>query len=130
MVDHPVVLGRVSRRIVIAASAPRNLAVLANGWYGAAWSALELADGPAWDESVAAFTTIADELRLPHESALAATMATTTALIEGNYADAERHHNVRSSLGPRWVTPTHRQCISPERYFGDSTSGTPQRWLG
>ena len=62
-------------------------------------SALELADGPAWGESVAAFATIADELRLPHELALAATMATTAALIEGRYADAEMLSQRALSLG-------------------------------
>ncbi len=89
VVDDPVVLGRLSRSIIDAATAPRNLPVQANGWYGQAWSTLELADGPGWSESVAAFTAIADELGLPFERALAATMATTTALIEGRYEDAE-----------------------------------------
>ena len=91
VVDDPVVLGRLSRQIVDVASSPRNLLVLANGWYGAAWSALELADRAAWDTAMASFTAIADELGLPYELALAATMAATTALLEGRYDDAERH---------------------------------------
>lgn len=89
VVDDPVVLDRVSRQIVAAASSPRNLAVLANGWYGRAWAALELGDGVGWRESVAAFSGLADELRLPYELALAATMESTSALIAGRYARSE-----------------------------------------
>ncbi len=70
---------------------PRNLLVLANGWYGAAWSALELADRTAWDTAVTSFTAIADEIGLPYELALASTMAASTALMEGRYGDADRH---------------------------------------
>ncbi len=91
VVDDPVVLGALSRQIIDVASSPRNLLVLANGWYGAAWSALELADRAGWDTARTSFTAIADELGLPYELALAATMAATTALMEGRYDDAERH---------------------------------------
>ena len=91
VVDDPVVLGRLSRQIIDAASSPRNLLVLANGWYGAAWSALELADRTAWDTAVTSFTAIADEIGLPYELALASTMAASTALMEGRYGDADRH---------------------------------------
>ncbi len=91
VVDDPVVLGRLSRQIIDVASSPRNLLVLANGWYGAAWSALELADRAAWDTAMASFTAIADEVGLPYELALASTMAATTALMEGRYGDADRH---------------------------------------
>ena len=89
VVDDPVVLDRLSRRIVHAASSSRNLPVLANAWYGRAWAALELGNGEGWTESVGAFTAIAERLRLPYESALAATMATTTALMEGRYDESE-----------------------------------------
>jgi tetratricopeptide (TPR) repeat protein len=99
VVDDPVVLGRLSRSIVEAGTSPRNLPVLANAWYGQAWSTLELADGPGWHEAVTAFTTIADELGLPYERALAATMATTTALIEGRYEDAEASSQHALKLG-------------------------------
>ncbi len=62
--------------------------MLANGWYGRAWATLELGDGPGWAESVAAFAALAEDLRLPYESALAATMA-STALIAGRYTESE-----------------------------------------
>jgi transcriptional regulator with XRE-family HTH domain/tetratricopeptide (TPR) repeat protein len=89
VVDDPVILEGLSRQIVAAASSPRDLAVLANAWYARAWAALELSDRAGWDESVAAFNVVSGELRLPYELALAATMATTTALIEGRYPEAE-----------------------------------------
>ena len=91
VVDDPVVLHRLSRQIVESGSSPRNLAVLANGWYGCAWATLELGDGPGWELAVAAFGALAEELRLPYESALAATMASTSAQIAGRYAESEEH---------------------------------------
>jgi transcriptional regulator with XRE-family HTH domain len=89
VVDDPVILESLSCQIIAAASAPRDLAVLANACYARAWAALELSDRAGWDESVAAFENVSGELKLPYELALAATMATTTALIEGRYAEAE-----------------------------------------
>lgn len=99
VVDDPVVLDRLSRQIVEVASSPRNLAVLANAWYGRAWAALELGDGTGWNASIAAFSAIAEELRLPFESALAATMATTSALIEGRYEEGEAQSQRALALG-------------------------------
>lgn len=99
VVDDPILLGRLSHRIVEVGTSPRNLPVLANAWYAQAWSTLELADGPGWDGAVAAYTGIAEELRLPYERALAATMATTSALIEGRYADAELYSQEALTFG-------------------------------
>ena len=89
VVDDPFVLDRLSRRTIEVASSPRNLAVLANAWYGRAWSAMELGDASGWNESVRALTGLASELALPYESALAATMASTSALIDGRYDESE-----------------------------------------
>lgn len=88
-VDDPRILDRLSRATVAVGVAERRLHVAAHGWYGRAWAALELADGPGWHESVEAFAAVAQELDLPFEHALAATMQATTALVEGRYADAE-----------------------------------------
>lgn len=90
MVDDPQVLARLSRATIAIGEAERRLHVSAHGWYGQAWAALELADGHAWQEAVESFSTVAAELDLPFEQAVARTMAATTALIEGRYADAER----------------------------------------
>ena len=63
--------------------------MLANAWYGQAWSTLELGDATGWAEARAGYASVAEELRLPHELAQTATMEATAALIEGRYADAE-----------------------------------------
>jgi transcriptional regulator with XRE-family HTH domain/tetratricopeptide (TPR) repeat protein len=99
MVDDPVVLDRLSRAIIAVGSAERRLHVVAQGCYGKAWAALELADGPAWHDAVASFSAVADELDLPFERALACTMAATTAMIEGRYVDAQAHANQAHAYG-------------------------------
>ena len=103
-VDDPRILDRLSRATVAVGVAERRLHVAAHGWYGRAWAALELADGPGWHEAVEAFTGVAQELDVPFEHALAKTMAATTALIEGRYADAEAHaaraHAIGSGADP------------------------------
>jgi transcriptional regulator with XRE-family HTH domain/tetratricopeptide (TPR) repeat protein len=103
-VDDPRILDRLSRATVAVGVAERRLHVAAHGWYGRAWAALELADGPAWHESVEAFAGVALELDLPFEHALAQTMQATTALIEGRYAEAEafaaRAHAIGSDADP------------------------------
>jgi transcriptional regulator with XRE-family HTH domain/tetratricopeptide (TPR) repeat protein len=103
-VDDPRVLDRLSRATVAVGVAERRLHVTAHGWYGRAWSALELADGAGWHEAVEAFTAVARELDVPFEHALAKTMEATTALIEGRYADAEtlaaRAHAIGSGADP------------------------------
>jgi transcriptional regulator with XRE-family HTH domain/tetratricopeptide (TPR) repeat protein len=88
VVDDPTVLARVSRAMVTVAQEDRNLSMLANAWYGTAWAASELADAPAWQEAVAAFRAVAEELALPYELALAEHLDATTAQMEGRYADA------------------------------------------
>lgn len=99
MVDDPTVLERLSRQTIAVAVAKRKLNVLAHGWYGRAWAALELGDAPAWREATAAFTEVAAELDLPFEQALASTMAATTALIEGRYGDARQWAERALTLG-------------------------------
>ena len=89
-VDDPVVLGRLTRRQIELAGTRRELGPLANAWYGRAWSTFELGDTAGWREAVAGYTAAAEELGLPYECAMATTMAATTALLEGRYADAER----------------------------------------
>jgi tetratricopeptide (TPR) repeat protein len=88
-VDDPIELRRLSERIIAAATPSRDLPVLANAWYGMAWSALELSDIGRWHEAVASYTDIAEQLRLPYELALAATMAATSAQMTGRYAEAD-----------------------------------------
>ncbi len=90
IVDDPVVLDRVSTKMIHIARDARNLPMLANAWYGKAWAAFELADASAWHEAAAAFTEVAQELALPFELALAARMDAATALMEGRYVDGER----------------------------------------
>ncbi len=103
-VDDPRILDRLSRATVAVGVAERRLHVAAHGWYGRAWAALELADGPGWHESVEEFATVAQELDLPFEHALAHTMRATTALIEGRYSDAEafaaRAHAIGNGADP------------------------------
>jgi transcriptional regulator with XRE-family HTH domain/tetratricopeptide (TPR) repeat protein len=103
-VDDPRVLDRLSRATVAVGVAQRRLHVTAHGWYGRAWSALELADGPGWHEAIESFSAVAQELDVPFEHALAKTMEATTALIEGRYADAETHaaraHAIGSGADP------------------------------
>jgi tetratricopeptide (TPR) repeat protein len=95
-VDDPVVLGHLTRAQIQLASARRELGVLANAWYGRAWSTLELGDAAGWAEAVAGYTEVAAELGLPYERAMASTMAATTALLEGRYAEsAERADEAR-----------------------------------
>ena len=89
VVDDPTILDRLSRRMIEVGSSPRNLPVLASAWYGRAWSAMELGDAAGWEDSVVAFSSLTAELSLPYESALAATMASTSALIAGRYADSD-----------------------------------------
>jgi tetratricopeptide (TPR) repeat protein len=89
-VDEPVALGRLTRQIIAAATARRELPILANAWYGQAWSTLELGDAAGWRAAIAGYTAVANELQLPYELSLAAAMAATDALIRGRYADAER----------------------------------------
>ena len=88
-VDDPIPLGRLTRQIIDVASVRRDLRVLANAWYGQAWSTLELGDAVGWADARAGYASVAEELRLPHELAQTATMEATAALIEGRYADAE-----------------------------------------
>jgi transcriptional regulator with XRE-family HTH domain/tetratricopeptide (TPR) repeat protein len=103
-VDDPRILDRLSRATVAVGVAERRLHVAAHGWYGRAWAALELADGPGWHEAVEAFAVVAQELDVPFEQALANTMRATTALIEGRYPEAEalasRAHAIGSGADP------------------------------
>ncbi len=97
-VDQPIALGQLTRRIVAVASARRDLRALANGWYGQAWSTLELGDVDGWREATAGYRAVAEEVQLPYELALASTMDATTALIEGRYDESERLADVALEL--------------------------------
>jgi tetratricopeptide (TPR) repeat protein len=98
-VDDPVELGRLSLKMIEAASRPRNLGVLANGWFWNAWSTLELGDLPGWNRATTAFTEVANQLRLPFEMSMAAIMASTVALLEGRYAQSETLSQEALTLG-------------------------------
>lgn len=84
----PYALGRVATQIVTAATERHDLAVIANGWWMKAWSALERADRDAWDTSVDAYASVSSELALPSELATACAMRACGAQVEGRTAEA------------------------------------------
>ena len=84
----PNALGRVTRRIIAAASERHDLGVIANGWWMNAWSALERADRDAWDASARAYESAATAIALPAELATAAAMRACGAQVEGRTAEA------------------------------------------
>ena len=98
-VDDPVQLGRLSRQMIEAASAPRNLGVLANAWFWNAWSTMELGDLAGWVSATSAFTEVAEQLHLPFELSMAGIIASTIALLEGRYADSESLSQQALALG-------------------------------
>lgn len=89
ILDDPVPLGELARKIIRVATARQNLPVLSTGLYRQAWSAMELGDRPTFIESVTEYRRTAERLRRPYELALSANMLAAVAQIEGRYDDAE-----------------------------------------
>jgi tetratricopeptide (TPR) repeat protein len=84
----PNALGRVASQIVTVATERHDLAVIANGWWMSAWSALERADREEWDSYVNGYERAAAELALPSELATAAALRACGAQVEGRTAEA------------------------------------------
>jgi hypothetical protein len=89
VVDDPLPLGTLARKIIRVAAARQDLPVLSTGWYRQAWSAMELGDGPLLRRAVDEYRAIAERLGRPYELALAANMTAAIAQIEGRDGDAE-----------------------------------------
>ena len=89
VLDDPVPLGELARKIITVASARQDLPVLSTGWYRQAWSALELGESVRFRHAVGEYRRIAEQLRRPYELALSANMIAAIAQIEGRYDDAE-----------------------------------------
>lgn len=89
VVDDPVPLGELARKIIAVASARRDLPVLSTGWYRQAWSALELGQFEIFKRAVTEYRHIAEQLHRPYELALSSNMIAAVGQIEGRYVDAE-----------------------------------------
>jgi transcriptional regulator with XRE-family HTH domain/tetratricopeptide (TPR) repeat protein len=89
VVDDPVPLGELARRIIRVASRRQDLPVLSTGWYRQAWAALELGDSVTFRQAVAEYRRIAEQLARPYEMAMSSNMIAAVAQIEGRYDDAE-----------------------------------------
>ncbi len=89
VIDDPIPLGQLARKIIRIATARQDLPVLSTGLYRQAWSALELGDASTFREAVHEYRRIAEQLRRPYELALASNMIAVIAQIEGRYDDAE-----------------------------------------
>ncbi len=89
VVDDPIPLGELARKIIRVAAARQDLPVLSTGWYRQAWAALELGDSPTFRHAVAEYRRIAEQQSRPYELALSANMVAAIAQIEGRYDDAE-----------------------------------------
>ncbi len=89
VVDDPIPLGQLARKIIAVASARRDLPAISTGWYRQAWSALELGESETFRRAVTEYRAIAEQLRRPYESALSSNMIAAVAQIEGRYDDAE-----------------------------------------
>jgi transcriptional regulator with XRE-family HTH domain/tetratricopeptide (TPR) repeat protein len=89
VVDDPIPLGELARKIIKVASARQDLPVLSTGWYRQAWSALELGEAEMFHQAVAEYRRIAEHLRRPYELAISSNMIAAVAQIEGRYDDAE-----------------------------------------
>ena len=112
----PHALGRLTTRIIGAASQRRDLTALANGWWMNAWSALERADRQAWDASLEAYASVAAELALPAELGAAAAMRACVAQIEGHSAEEVPTPNRPWYMDARAVTRAQRHCTSLVRF--------------
>ncbi len=89
VVDDPIPLGQLARKIIDVASARRDLPALSTGWYRQAWSALELGQSEIFRRAVKEYRHIAEQLHRPYELALSSNMIAALAQIEGRYDDAE-----------------------------------------
>lgn len=66
VIDEPIPLGHLARKIIAVAGARRDLPVLSTGWYRQAWSALELGEATIFRRAVNEYRTIAEQLRRPY----------------------------------------------------------------
>lgn len=89
VVDDPLPLGQLARKIIVAATQRRDLPALSTGWYRQVWSALELGEAARFRQAVDEYRRIAEQLRRPYELALSSNMIAAVAQIEGRYDDAE-----------------------------------------
>jgi transcriptional regulator with XRE-family HTH domain/tetratricopeptide (TPR) repeat protein len=89
VVDDPIPLGQLARKIVAVATRRQDLPALSTAWYRQAWSAMELGDAPTFRDAVTRYRGIAEQLGLPYELAVSANMIAAVAQIEGRYDDAE-----------------------------------------
>ncbi len=89
ILDDPVPLGELARKIISVASVRQDLPVLSTGWYRQAWSALELGQPVVFRQAVAEYRRIAEQLRRPYELAMSSNMIAALAQIEGRHDDAE-----------------------------------------
>ncbi len=89
VVDDPIPLGELARKIINVATARQDLPVLSTGLYRQVWSALELGDAPLFRNSVYEYRRIAEKLNRPYELAVSSNMLATIAQIEGRFVDAE-----------------------------------------
>lgn len=87
-VSDPEPLDRVSRRTIALARDRRDLFALANAWWCQAWSALERADPGDWSTAVSSFDQVAQELQLPAQTGLAASLRSTAAQVTGHLDEA------------------------------------------
>lgn len=89
VLDDPIPMGRLARYVIRVAQARQDLPVLAIAWHRQAFSALELGEADLFRTAVAEYRGIAERLRRPYESAVAANMTAAVAQIEGRNDDAE-----------------------------------------
>jgi transcriptional regulator with XRE-family HTH domain/tetratricopeptide (TPR) repeat protein len=89
VVDDPVPLGELARKIIRVATVHQDLPVLSTGWYRQAWSAFELGDSLSFHKSINEYRLIAERLRRPYELAMSSNMLAAVAQVEGRYDDAE-----------------------------------------
>lgn len=89
VVDDPVPLGHLARKIIAAATERQDFPALSTGWYRQAWSALELGEAARFRHAVDEYRRIAEQLRRPYEMALSSNMIAAVAQIEGRYDEAE-----------------------------------------
>jgi tetratricopeptide (TPR) repeat protein len=88
-ITDPAPLDRLTKQMIAVASERRELLVLANAWWGQAWSALERGDPVEWPQAVAAYQRTADELGLAAERGVSASLRSVAAQIEGRLSEAE-----------------------------------------
>ncbi len=98
-ITEPEPLDRLTRQIIAAAERRSELHVLANGWWGQAWSALERADPGDWSAAVRAYEETATVLRTPAVLSVAASMSSVAAQIEGRFDQAKQLSDVALEHG-------------------------------